>query len=61
MPGLLTRQKKQRTKYLLFISDHELTVEESGIAEDKVFEILNPFHLTANNTKTLWPVALLTN
>ena len=53
--------EETKDKILTVQSDHELTVEESGIAEDTYTRFLNPFHLTANNTKTLWPVALLIN
>ena len=45
--------EETKHKILTVQSDHELTVEESGIAEDKVFEIFESFPTDSKEYKDL--------
>jgi hypothetical protein len=45
--------EQTKNKILTVQSDHELTVEESGIAEDKVFEIFESFPTDSKEHKAL--------
>jgi hypothetical protein len=45
--------EQTKNKILTVQSDHELTVEESGIAEDKVFEIFESFPTDSKEHKDL--------
>lgn len=45
--------EETKNKILTVISDHELTVEESGIAEDKVYEIFESFPPDSKQYKDL--------
>ena len=45
--------EETKNKILTIQSDHELTVEESGIAEDKVFEIFESFPTDSKEYKDL--------
>lgn len=45
--------EETKHKVLTIISDHELTVEESGIAEDKVYEIFESFPPDSKQYKDL--------
>ena len=49
-PAGTSEETKNR---ILFISDHELTVEESGIAENKVYEIFESFPPDSKQHKDL--------
>ena len=45
--------EETKNKILTVQSDHELTVEESGVAEDKVFEIFESFPTDSKEHKDL--------
>ena len=45
--------EETKNKILTVISDHELTVEESGVAEDKVYEIFESFPPDSKQYKDL--------
>jgi hypothetical protein len=45
--------EETKNKILIVQSDHELTVEESGVAEDKVFEIFESFPTDSKEHKDL--------
>jgi hypothetical protein len=45
--------EETQNKILAVISDHELTVEESGIAENKVYEIFESFPPDSKQYKEL--------
>ena len=45
--------EQTKNKILTVQSDHELTVEESGIAEDKAFEIFESFPTDSKEHKDL--------